>query len=213
MLEDEKANAEAIRGRLAPHACSMLMKVLYGSRFARMDLLRMFGFLAQTFHRWTTKCDTRLHRLMCYLHTTVHAIQFGWCGDTLDQINPFLYADADLAGCVSTQRATNGNLSCVRGKNTFWPISGCSKRQGCVSCSSAEAEIVSTAYALKNVGLPGLDLWSKLLPHKPKTWFLEDNQAMLQCIKTGKNPTMRYLLRTHRISIAWLNEVYKSGQL
>ena len=128
----------------------------------------MIGFLAQSFTKWTSKHDLRLLRRLCYLHTTVLAVQVGWCGDPLDQLFPFLYADADLAGCVATQRATNGNLSCVRGKNTYWPISGCSKRQGCVSCSSAESEIVSTSFALRTVGLPGLDLWQKLLPHNPK---------------------------------------------
>jgi hypothetical protein len=36
--------------------------------------------------------------------------------------------------------------------------------------------------------------------------FHEDNQAMIRVCETGRNPTMRYLLRTHRVSIAWLHE-------
>ena len=36
--------------------------------------------------------------------------------------------------------------------------------------------------------------------------FHEDSQAMIQVIKTGRNPTMRRLHRVHRISVAWLRE-------
>ena len=33
-----------------------------------------------------------------------------------------------------------------------------------------------------------------------------DNQSMLRILKTGRNPTMRHLPRTHRVSVAWLHE-------
>eukprot|EP00974_Lingulodinium_polyedra_P121123 11177903-Lingulodinium_polyedra.AAC.1 len=29
---------------------------------------------------------------------------------------------------------------------------------------------------------------------------------MMRCIETGRNPTMRYIHRTHRVSVAWLRE-------
>jgi len=35
---------------------------------------------------------------------------------------------------------------------------------------------------------------------------------MLQCVKTGRNPTMRHLQRTHRVQVGWIHEQYKSGQ-
>ena len=35
-----------------------------------------------------------------------------------------------------------------------------------------------------------------------------DNTAMLCVMKTGRNPTMRHLSRTHRVSVAWLHEQY-----
>ena len=89
---------------------------------------------------------------------------------------------------------------------------GLSKRQGCVSNSTPEAELVATSHALRIVGCPGLELWQNLLPHAPKMRFLEDNQAMLQCVKSGKNPTMRHLQRTHRVQVGWIHEQYKSGQ-
>ncbi len=41
----------------------------------------------------------------------------------------------------------------------------------------------------------------------------EDNQAMIQIVKTGCNPTMRYVGRTHRISVSWLHEVCASDTI
>ena len=35
---------------------------------------------------------------------------------------------------------------------------------------------------------------------------MEDNSAMIQVVKTGKNPTMRCLNRTHRVNIGSLHE-------
>ena len=31
---------------------------------------------------------------------------------------------------------------------------------------------------------------------------------MLQCIRTGRNPTMRHLQRTHRVQVSWIHERY-----
>ena len=38
--------------------------------------------------------------------------------------------------------------------------------------------------------------------------FHEDDKAMLDIIRTGRNPTLRYLSRTHGVSVKWLHEVY-----
>ena len=36
---------------------------------------------------------------------------------------------------------------------------------------------------------------------------------MIRIMETGRNPTMRHLLRTHRISVAWLHEVHQSEEV
>ncbi len=64
-------------------------------------------------------------------------------------------------------------------------------------------------FGLRLSGLPALSLWHVLLPHQPPLFFHEDNQAMIHVVTTGRNPTMRYLHRTHRVSVSWLHEVYK----
>ena len=53
---------------------------------------------------------------------------------------------------------------------------------------------------------PAMDLWELLLPRDLRPVVHEDNQAMIQVVRTGKNPTMRHLGRVHRVAIAWLHE-------
>ena len=36
---------------------------------------------------------------------------------------------------------------------------------------------------------------------------------MIRIVETGRNPTMRYLGRTHGISVAWLHEVFQGDDL
>ena len=40
----------------------------------------------------------------------------------------------------------------------------------------------------------------------------EDNQVTIRVVQTGMDPTTRYLGRTHRISVAWLHEVFQNPQ-
>ena len=75
--ESETAEDDIPRGALADIASSILMKVLYGARMARFDLLRAVCALASCVTKWDKDCDRKLHRLMCYLHTTKHYRQVG----------------------------------------------------------------------------------------------------------------------------------------
>ena len=65
--------------------------------------------------------------------------------------------------------------------------------------------------AVRQDGLPAMDLWKVLLGREVKCEFLEDNQAAIRVIETGKNPTLRYLGRTHLVDIAWLVERFKES--
>ena len=56
------------------------------------------------------------------------------------------------------------------------------------------------------MGLPGMLIWDILLPKQPALRCHEDNQPMIRVLETGRNPTMRYLHRTHRVSVARLHE-------
>ena len=68
-------------------------------------------------------------------------------------------------------------------------------------------------FALRHNGLPSLSLWQRLLPHAPGLHLHEDNQAMIRVVETGRNPTMRYIGRTHGVSVAWLHETFQRDEL
>ena len=120
----ELAMKEPVRGHLAPHAASVLMKLLYGARIARFDLLRQVNRLARNVHRWTDSDDRGLRHLMCYVHHTKHWRMVGWVGDPMDDVHLALYADADFAGCIDSLRSTSGGRLNTQGPNTRFPIFG-----------------------------------------------------------------------------------------
>ena len=61
-------------------------------------------------------------------------------------------------------------------------------------------------------GVPAVPLWDTLLGKRNTLQFHEDNQAMIQICKNGRNPTMRHLGRTHGISIAYLHDSFTKGR-
>ena len=87
----------------------------------------------------------------------------GWIGDELEDLAPHLFMDADFAGCPDTSRATTGVQLMLKGPNSCFPMSSTSKRQGAVSHSTPEAEVVAGCYALRTTGIPVLGLWQILL--------------------------------------------------
>jgi len=117
-------------------------------------------------------------------------------------------ADADFAGDPETKRSTTGLHVVVRGEFTNFPIHGQSKRQGCVSHSTPEAETVAADYAIRQEGLPALSLWDAIAPGHLPMVFNEDNEAMIKVCNSGRNPTMRNLLRTHGVSVAFLKGAF-----
>ena len=197
------------RGNLAPHAASVLMKLLYAARIARFDLLRSINALARNVTKWTKDDDARLHHLMCYVNSTLSLNMIGWVGDKIEDLSLGLFADADFAGCAQSLRSTSGSHLQVQGKFTRFPLAGGSKRQGCVSHSTPEAEIVAADTALRTLGIPALSLWKVLAKVFPQLLFHDDNQGMIGVVRSGRNPTMRHLERTHGISIASMHEHFQ----
>ena len=146
---------------------------------------------------------------MCYVYSTFHYRLVAWIGDETENIELHAYADADLAGDRATKRSTSGGFLCLEGPCTRFPIAWASKRQGAVSHSTPEAEIVAADYVVQRMGVPGLDLWDFLLRKKVKLIFHDDNQAAIRVCQTGRNPTMRHLGRTHSIDMAYLFECFR----
>jgi hypothetical protein len=204
---EEDSPETSVPSELAIVPMKVICKTLYGARYARPDLLRACQHLTLFFTKWTPKCDKKLFRLMCYIKCTLSYRLIGYVGDSIEDIDPHLFADADFAGCQVTSRCTSGVHLVSKGPRTCFPLSGISKRQGCVSHSTPEAEIVAGDYALRVEGLPALDLWSVVFCRKVACFFHGGNQAMMQVCLSGRNPTMRHLNRTHRVSINVLHEM------
>jgi hypothetical protein len=68
-------------GLLGPIAAQVLMKILYGARMARYDLLRAVCHLASCVTKWNRQCDVDMYRLICYIQTTLSFRQYSWVGD------------------------------------------------------------------------------------------------------------------------------------
>ena len=143
---------------------------------------------------------------MCYVNSSLSKRMTGWVGNKFDDLSLSLFADADFAGRAQTLRSTSGSHMHIQGKHTRFPLSGGSKRQGCVSHSTPEAEIVAADVTLRTMGLPALSIWETLTGRSPKLLFHDDNQGMIGVVRSGRNPTMRHLERTHGIAITSLHE-------
>ena len=87
-----------------------------------------------------------------------------------------------------------------------------SKKQSAVSHSTPEAEIVALDHVVRIMLLPAMTLWDTILRRPVVAQVCEDNQACYQVCKTGLNPTMRHLERTHKCNIRWLHERYKEEE-
>ena len=59
--------------------------------------------------------------------------------------------------------------------------------------------------AVRIHAMPLLTLFQMLLPTCSAVLH-EDNQAALQIVRSGRNPTLRHLRRTHKVCITWLCE-------
>jgi len=56
------------------------------------------------------------------------------------------------------------------------------------------------------MGPPAMSIWETLTGKSPKLLFHDDNQGMIGVVRSGRNPTMRHLERTHGIAITSLHE-------
>jgi hypothetical protein len=133
----------------------------------------------------------------------------GWCGGPDAILDLRIYADADFAGCVRAMRSTTRVALEVKGPHTRMVVNGVSKRQTAVSHSTLEAEIVAADYARRQEGMPALSLRECILERPVRLCIMEDNEAMIRICHSGKNPTMRYLNRAHKVGVAWLMEVFE----
>ena len=74
-----------------------------------------------------------------------------------------MYVDAGFAGDLGDSKSTGGAFIYLVGPNTCVPISWTCKKQGALSHSSTEAEIIALDMGLRMQGSPTLELWEEIL--------------------------------------------------
>ena len=212
-LDIEDGPDEPSDGVLSSAACKVLMKILYGARACRFDLLRPIAYLATRITKWSKACDKLLHRLVCYIAATKEYQLEGYVGDAADKLKITVWSDADFAGCKVTKRSTSGVFIAITGPNTFFPLNAISKKQSCVSHSTPEAELVALALSIRTEGIPSQLLWDVVFDRRVHLQIMEDNQPAIQVVKTGKNPNMRHMSRTHGVCHMWIHETVSNPEM
>ena len=68
--------------------------------------------------------------------------------------------------------------------------------------------MVAYAFALRQHGLPSINSLACAFTPQAPLFGHADNQAMMRVVATGKNPSLRYIGRTHGTDVAWLHETH-----
>ena len=76
---------------------------------------------------------------------------------------------------------------------------------------------MAACHALKSSGIPLQSILDQLNTAMgsecPLFYHFVDNQAMIEVVRTGRNPTMRHLGRVHGVSIGFLHEQYRDKNM
>ena len=184
------ASNDEVKGELADDACSVLMKNLWGARLARPDLSRQVCRLASKVSKWTRNDDRRLQRLMEYMNSTKHYTLKAEIGDNGDDIELWLFVDADLAGDSEDTKSTSGGFLVIVGPSTWFPVTWIHNKQTATSRSTTEAESVSLCTSLVHEAYPVWDLLELILGRRVQLRVKEDNQATIKILKKGFSPKL-----------------------
>ena len=199
-------------GVMKAQAASLLMKPFYGARSCRPELIYTITFLARYVTIWTTAHDRMLHRLYCYIWSTLDTVLVSKVDSRdLPLVQLDAYPDADFAGCKRTSRSTSGGWFELGSGSTSGltqaALEWSSKRQSATATSTSEAEMSSAASLLKNAAVPSLGLWERLLKRPVPIRLLEDNQATLKIMQSGYSAKLRHMGKTQRVEMSFVTDV------
>ena len=124
-----------------------------------------------------------------------------------------------LKNLLRAKRAvcTSGVFCCLRGPNSSFPISAQSKKQGCQSTSTTEAELTAAQLGIQRQGLPAMLFWKAVCETLRVTFSglgaLLDNTAMIEIVRTGRNLTIRHISKTHGVAVSWFHEIFSDPEV
>ena len=164
-IDDHQLSQEdfTTKGELAPIAARVVLTALYVARLNRHDLLWAVNTLARQVTKWNQGCDKRLHRLISYMYHTQDYVTTSHVGDPPDKCVLALFVDASFAGDLQDSKSTTGGYMVLLGPNTYAPITWLCKKQGAVSHSSSEAEIIALDATVRMEGIPAMELWDLVI--------------------------------------------------
>ena len=101
-----------------------------------------------------------------------------------------VFADASFAGDSRDYKGTSGLYIVLMGPNTFVPVTWFCKKQGAVSHSSSEAELIALDAALRMEGIPVLMFWELVVEV-----FHPETKRGGRPLQNSPTPTSRSLWR------------------
>ena len=200
-------------GELGASSAQVLMKALYGARYARGDIMRPICILARNTSKWSLRDDMRLFRLMCYINCTLGHRQTAKIGKDIASWRLDLYADADLASEPDDSKSSSGAALFIVGDVTNSIINFCYKRQTCSATGTPAAELISMSHAVRQMGIPAVTLMEVLLGRTPALRVLEDNEAAAKIARKGFSAELRYLERTDKVHLGLLGDLVEQQQI
>jgi hypothetical protein len=190
-----------------PHYGNLVGSLMYASLSTRPDIAHATSMLSRALKDPKMEDWVAAKRVLRYLRgTTSLGLTFGYDGLTDDIVLGSNFCDADWAGDLGDRRSMSGYVMKVAGA----PIAWCSKKQPCVSRSSAESEYMAAGAAVCEI------IWLRTLlrelgfEQKAATVLLCDNQPAIAIASNDVHHN-----RTKHIDIQhhFIREVIDRGQV
>jgi len=103
------------------HAAKVLMRCLWLSRLARLDLSFAVQRLASRVTRWTLWEDRQMLRFISYVHSIAdHMIQATVDPNKSPEL--VVYTDSGFASCPHTAKSTSGVVFILKTGNARYPL-------------------------------------------------------------------------------------------
>ena len=222
------------RGLMAPHAPKHIGSLLFLSRCCRPDITLTVCGLGRYTSKWSTACDRALARLMGYLQlypdvaleirgdtgAVVRGVDTPSRGDDAkadhgegEVLQVRTYHDSDHAGDLATSRSVSGGCTMLLGaRGSRAAIAWSAKTQSCTAISSAEAEVVGGAEALRRQLLPIAGTLEEVyrLIREIQSRLCGDSAPAQAAMLAGSSKTMRYVRKLHRVSLGFLRDALGS---
>ena len=201
-MSDEEAEQWGV---LHNDAAKALMRLLWLSRLSRPDLSFIVCRLASNVSRWSRWGDRQLHRVICYLKSTLN---YCCCGSISYGHQPVVhaYSDADFASCPWSAKSTTGIMLGIRTGEAFFPLLWQSRKQSSIARSTPEAEIIAFAAVLYGEALHIQETLQYLFEQDVSVKLEQDNEAVIKIIQNRYSARLRHCNRVHRVNIASICE-------